>query len=112
MSLTPLPCPFCGHVGLGFQVGSTYSLGVAYCMGCGATAGEVESNYPDDGAWHEEAIAAWNRRTYADHIAADEALLGQALEALNLPCDRWNGQQTRIVNAARAAITQRLEKKS
>ena len=32
------------------------------------------------------------------------ALLNQALEALRMPCARWNKQQTLIVNAAIAAI--------
>lgn len=58
----PLPCPFCGHTGLQFDSGSTYRWGIASCARCGATTGEVRRNYPDDGKWHAEAIAEWNRR--------------------------------------------------
>lgn len=60
--LKPLPCPFCGHIGLQFESGSTYRWGIASCDGCGATCGEVRRNYPDDGKWHAEAITEWNRR--------------------------------------------------
>lgn len=39
------------------------------------------------------------------HPAPDHtALLRQALDALRLPCDRWNKQQTLIVNDTIAAI--------
>jgi hypothetical protein len=38
----------------------------------------------------------------------DTAVLKQALEALCLPCARWNKQQTEIVNAAIAAIRKQL----
>ena len=57
------PCPFCGHVGLSFEDGSTYRWGVASCDGCGASAGEIRRTYPDNGEWHKEAIAQWNKRT-------------------------------------------------
>lgn len=56
------PCPFCGHVGLHFEDGSTYRWGIASCGACGATGGEVRRNYPDDGKWHADAIREWNRR--------------------------------------------------
>ena len=36
-------------------------------------------------------------------------LLQTALEALCLPCDRWNKQQTEIVNAAIAAIREAVK---
>ena len=39
-----------------------------------------------------------------DHTSA----MRLALEALRLPCDRWNGQQTEIVNAAIAALESHL----
>ena len=57
------PCPFCGHVGLSFEDGRTYRWGVASCDGCGASAGEIRRTYPDNGEWHKEAIAQWNKRT-------------------------------------------------
>jgi transcription elongation factor Elf1 len=61
----PLPCPFCGHIGLDFSDGETYRWGVASCGGCGASCGEVRREYPDKSEWHTEAIAEWNRRSPA-----------------------------------------------
>jgi hypothetical protein len=61
----PLPCPFCGHVGLDFADGETYRWGVANCGGCGASCGDIRREYPDLGEWHTEAIAEWNRRSPA-----------------------------------------------
>ena len=61
----PLPCPFCGHIGLDFADGETYRWGVASCGGCGASCGDVRREYPDKGEWHTEAIAEWNRRSPA-----------------------------------------------
>lgn len=59
----PLPCPFCGaNEGLTMADGSTHRWGIAYCNGCGASAGEVRRAYPDDGEWYEEAIQQWNQR--------------------------------------------------
>jgi hypothetical protein len=55
----PLPCPFCGYVGLDFsEQGSTFRWGTASCEGCGATVGETRKH--ED--WHRDAINAWNRR--------------------------------------------------
>ena len=59
----PLPCPFCGHIGLDFADGETYRWGVASCGGCGASCGDVRREYPDKGEWHTEAIAEWNKRS-------------------------------------------------
>jgi hypothetical protein len=61
----PLPCPFCGHIGLDFSDGETYRWGIASCGGCGASCGDVRREYPDQGEWHTEAIAEWNRRSPA-----------------------------------------------
>ncbi len=61
----PLPCPFCGHVGLDFADGETYRWGVASCGWCGASCGDIRREYPDLGEWHTEAIAEWNRRSPA-----------------------------------------------
>jgi hypothetical protein len=61
----PLPCPFCGHIGLDFSDGETYRWGIASCGGCGASCGDVRREYPDQGEWHAEAIAEWNRRSPA-----------------------------------------------
>tara|TARA_R110002126_G_scaffold10830_4_gene49399 strand:+ start:2415 stop:2765 length:351 start_codon:yes stop_codon:yes gene_type:complete len=59
----PLPCPFCGHIGLDFADGETYRWGVASCGGCGASCGDVRREYPDKSEWHTEAIAEWNKRS-------------------------------------------------
>ena len=61
----PLPCPFCGHIGLDFADKETYRWGVASCGGCGASCGDVRREYPDKGEWHTEAIAEWNKRSPA-----------------------------------------------
>ena len=61
-SSEPLPCPFCGHVGLDFADGSTHRWGLASCAGCGATCGETRRAYPLDDKWHASAIKDWNTR--------------------------------------------------
>jgi len=81
---SPLPCPFCGHVGLHFADGSTYRWGLASCGGCGATCGEVRRNYPPDDAWHAAAINEWNRR---DPKAVASALAVSAPQLI----ERWTG---------------------
>lgn len=43
-------------------------------------------------------------------ITIPRALLVQALNALLLPCDRWNGQQFKIVKAAADAVLDELAK--
>ena len=45
-----------------------------------------------------------------DHITISRALLKQAMNALLLPCDRWNKQQFKIVTAAAEAIRAELAK--
>jgi hypothetical protein len=67
----PLPCPFCGHIGLDFGDGETYRWGIASCGGCGASCGEVRREYPDKSEWHTEAIAEWNRRSPAAQPAQE-----------------------------------------
>ena len=62
------PCPFCGWHGdsLDFIADASqgYKWGSGYCPECGATSGEVRTGYDtsENAEWHEEAIAAWNRR--------------------------------------------------
>lgn len=43
---------------------------------------------------------AFARDIEAEVRKQDEALIRQMLEALSLPCDRWNGTQSRIVREA------------
>ena len=47
-----------------------------------------------------------------DHTTIPRSLLEQALNALLLPCDRWNKHQFKIVTAAANAIRAELAKPS
>lgn len=65
----PLPCPFCGHVGLDFRDGTTFRWLTAECGKCGATCGEVRiqtlgKGTPEEwrAAAEQSAIDAWNTR--------------------------------------------------
>lgn len=77
----PLPCPFCGCAdGLSFEDGSNYRWGLATCVGCGATTGEVRRAYPDDGAWHADAIKEWNTRAAIPAPEGADALPDETLD--------------------------------
>ncbi|SDI55205.1 Lar family restriction alleviation protein [Pseudomonas panipatensis] len=79
------PCPFCGHIGLTFNDGSTYRWGDARCAGCDASAGEVRRRYPDDGEWHAAAIEQWNNRAIpADQVLVPKELLERIEESLRI----------------------------
>lgn len=91
----PLPCPFCGHVGLNFADGETYRWGVASCGGCGASCGDIRREYPDLGEWHTEAIAEWNRRSPAPQR---KPLTDEEINALN-----YSGTRIEFVRAIEAA---------
>ena len=54
------PCPFCG--GNDVVAEETYMSGYVRCRGCGAEGGFRYS--------HDEAVAAWNRRTNAKELVA------------------------------------------
>jgi len=59
----------------------------------------------------------FDRRVFARAIESevrkqDTELIRQLVEALSLPCDRWNGTQSRIVREAISAGRARLEGKS
>ena len=64
----PLPCPFCGHVGLSHNEGSTFRWLSTECNGCGAQCGEerIDTLSKDRGAAMEQAkvaaIKTWNTR--------------------------------------------------
>lgn len=85
----PLPCPFCGHVGLDFAEGSTFRWIIASCSGCGATKGETRIQTLGEGTkagWMAEAqrdaIADWNARaapkTALSHFADEVEASGEA----------------------------------
>lgn len=64
----PLPCPFCGHVGLDFSVGSTFRWLGYSCGGCGmGSETRMQTMGPGNPEqWRSEAESAaveeWNRR--------------------------------------------------
>jgi Lar family restriction alleviation protein len=67
--MTTLPCPFCGSTAVATQEGSTFRWRFAYCMECGAQAGEIRVQTLGAGTpaeWqakaNADAIAEWNRR--------------------------------------------------
>lgn len=103
LAAEPLPCPFCGHVGLDFGDGSTHRWGLASCGACGATCGEVRRNYPDDGKWHADAIKEWNRRS---QDAQAEPLTEEQITSI---WKKWPHQA--ITSAARAiSFTREVER--
>ena len=64
----PLPCPFCGHVGLSHYEGSTFRWLTTECNGCGAQCEEerintmtMERSAAIEQA-KEAAIKTWNTR--------------------------------------------------
>lgn len=66
---TPLPCPFCGHVGVDIVETSTFRWRAAQCRACGVIGPEVRIKTVGDGTkeeWEaraaERAIEEWNRR--------------------------------------------------
>ena len=64
----PLPCPFCGHVGLSHSEGSTFRWLTTECNGCGAQCGEERINtmtMERSAAIEQakvEALKTWNTR--------------------------------------------------
>lgn len=64
----PLPCPFCGHVGLSHYEGLTFRWLTTECNGCGAQCGEERINtmtMERSAAIEQakvEAITTWNTR--------------------------------------------------
>ena len=66
--MTLLPCPFCGHKGVGMREGTTFRWRIIQCLGCGATCGEVRADTLEkDREKREEdayakAVEEWNVR--------------------------------------------------
>ena len=63
------PCPFCGHVGVTIEVGSTFRWRVAECKNCQARCGEVHLQFSRDGTPREwelktvnDVVNEWNKR--------------------------------------------------
>ena len=79
MTTTPLPCPFCGHVGLEFREGSSFRWLLAECGSCGASCGETRIQTTGNGnplEWADaaktDAVKQWNERAPA--TAPDDQL--------------------------------------
>ena len=71
----PLPCPFCGHVGVTHSEGSTFRWMVTECDRCGAQCGEerintmtMERSAAIEQA-KEAAIKTWNTRAALEQQA-------------------------------------------
>lgn len=106
-----LPCPFCGHVGLDFEEGTTFRWILANCSNCGANCGETRVQTMGEGdkaLWWEKAkvnaIKEWNTRSKPegaeknqDHLAAcaGDGVPQQLVKAFDLlhrcsvMLDRW-----------------------
>ena len=116
------PCPWCGATELAFRDGSTYRWGVAECSACGASAGETRREYPDTGAWHADAIAAWNRRTDTRAAALDAGVFAIAvtravtfeeaaryLDGLHAQAKGWHNYHQFAANGVRALAAKTTE---
>lgn len=66
-----------------------------------------EPDGDDVGKW----VVAVCRAIEAEVRKQDESLIRQLVAALSLPCDRWNGTQSRIVRGAIDAANAWLEGK-
>ena len=71
-TVKPLPCPFCGHVGLEFREGSSFRWLLASCGSCGASCGETRIQTTGNGnplEWADaaktDAVKQWNERAPA-----------------------------------------------
>lgn len=61
----PLPCPFCGHIGVSIVQTDTQKWRTAQCDECGAQSGDVRWLYTDDDPDAQAAARAlevWNTR--------------------------------------------------
>ena len=66
---------------------------------------------PSEAALERQAVgqAAALLRTQHEAIERKDALLKQALDALCMPCDRWNKTQSQIIRGVVDAITKELQ---
>jgi len=85
MRAAPLPCPFCGHVGLDFCEGSTFRWLSYSCGGCG-TGNETRIQTLGEGTNEEwldqakrDAVEHWNTR-----VAIDDATVRLTDEQLDV----------------------------
>ena len=62
---SPLPCPFCGHVGVTVRQTDTHKWRAAVCDNCGAQSCDVRWIYDEDdpdAKCEKRAIEEWNTR--------------------------------------------------
>lgn len=78
---------------------------------CGLGCKIADAGYPCDMLWFDSDPTKFARSIEAEIRKQDEAPIRQMLEALSLPCDRWNGTQSRIVREAIDAANAWLEGK-
>lgn len=69
-TIAPLPCPFCGQLGIEVTESSTFRWRIAECCTCGARCGEVRIQTVGQGTteeWEAQAYARvveeWNKRS-------------------------------------------------
>ena len=108
----PLPCPFCGHIGLAFSEGSTFRWVAYSCGGCGMGS-ETRIQTMGEGTNEEwraqaerDAIKEWNTRA-APPVAEPVATITEC-EACFTPdvcrlrgtCDYYDAKKVRVVALA------------
>lgn len=90
-----LPCPFCGSTSIDVMNGSTFRWRFAYCMACGAQAGEVRAQTLGEGTPEAWEIAAKIRAIEEWNVRAPVESLQAALAA-----ERERGRRQRKVETA------------
>lgn len=110
MKTEPLPCPFCGHVGVNVHEAATYRWCVAECDYCGAQTGEVRRNtmrQEMDETDKEKAIAEWNTRATSKDQRAHRAMLGRCLSVIDT-LDGEDNTEWEMLNYLRDDIKQAI----
>lgn len=109
------PCPFCGHVGLDFDWGSTHRWIEASCGGCGATTGDQRIQTSGLGTHDEwlaaakrDAITAWNRRALPAPAGEPEIPESTTWLVERVGQDAYTADQLRAYGDARAEHARRV----
>ena len=117
MTTTPLPCPFCGHVGLSFREGSSFRWLLAECGSCGASCGETRIQTTGNGnprEWADaakaDAVKQWNERAPATAPAGHDAPEVATLKA-ELDLARAQLEAEYRINSETLSILERTEQK-
>lgn len=128
----PLPCPFCGHVGLSHREGSTFRWLSTECNGCGAQCGEerintmtMERSAAVEQA-KEAAIKTWNTRVallppqqqaepmteVADRFAHRMALELECVLSDGAYSNKWYTSAMQVLSEYRSAMNEIHEQHS